>query len=163
MTENARGRAALAEKMDDRRAYLRIKWQDVAKRAVLSIATLGRVRSGKGELTTDTKYAIEDALEWERGSIDAILDGGEPTPKPETPPVPAAGGNPRALIAEWTPAEIARVETMSFDEIEAEGRTIGRFSGDDARARYLHDAAVIKLHRAPESTRNTKKSRSLGS
>ncbi|UUV29110.1 helix-turn-helix domain-containing protein [Amycolatopsis roodepoortensis] len=118
--------------------------------------------------------AIEDGIDWPAGSITAYINGTGPRPweiaprepapvQPEPPAHPAESNPSDGLLAEWTSDEIARIEGMSLDQIEAEGRSIGRFSGDDARARYLHDAAVIKLRRAPESTRNTEKSRTLGS
>src|SRR2546428_3234991 len=64
--------------MDRRRARLGLSWGDVAERGQLSVATLRRARRGSGELTLDTKLAIERALRWADGSVDAILTGGDP-------------------------------------------------------------------------------------
>lgn len=64
--------------MDDRRADLRLRWKDVAARAGLTTEGLLGVRKGTGEIRPLTKRGIEDALDWEAGSIDAILAGGEP-------------------------------------------------------------------------------------
>jgi hypothetical protein len=150
-TYSQEARERLTRAIEDRRDFLRIKWQDIAQRAVFSIATLGRVRRGEGELTADTKSGLEDALEWERGSVDAILAGGEPIPRqPAQPSQSPASSAARGLLAEWTPDEIERVGAMTLDQIEAEGKVIGRFSGETARARYLHDAAIIKLRKSTQ-------------
>lgn len=80
MLESWTGHEALSAAIEDRRSQLRIKLQDVARRADISVATLGRARRGEGDLTTDTKIGLEEALLWARGSVDAILAGGQPTP-----------------------------------------------------------------------------------
>lgn len=80
-------RKRLAEKMDLRRAELRLKWKGVAELANVDESTLHRVRTNKIALSIDVKTRIEQALEWKTGSVDAILADQEPTPKEPPPPV----------------------------------------------------------------------------
>lgn len=76
----------VADAMDAQRAELGIKWSDVAKRADMSVKTLERFRNGKlSAYSRGNIRAIERALGWERGSIDAIRNGGEPTLTGDTP------------------------------------------------------------------------------
>lgn len=89
-------RERLALLMDDRRRELRLTWDQVAAAAGVNRETLRLIRQGDGQLRPLTKDGIEDALQWQRGSIDAILAGGDPTPigqrpaparpEPESPP-----------------------------------------------------------------------------
>lgn len=74
-------RARLAEHMDQRRRELRLTWDQVASRAGINRETLRQIRNGISEsIRPLTAAGIEDALQWEHGSIDAILAGGAPTP-----------------------------------------------------------------------------------
>lgn len=134
-------RAALAAAMETRRADLRIKWQDVARRADISIATLGRVRRGEGDLTTDTKYGLEDALRWTRGSIDAVLAGGTPTAR-ESNPAPAAARH------EWSADERRKILAMPLDDVIAFGQQIKRTSSERAAVLWLNEAMRLKAEAA---------------
>ena len=84
-------RARLADLMDQRRLDLRKQWKDVARGADISTAALGAIRRGEYKPSSLTARGIEDALEWEHGSIDAILHGGSfgeaasPTAEPPLP------------------------------------------------------------------------------
>ena len=64
--------------MDSRRRDLRLKWDEVAARAGIHRETLRQIRIGKGDIRPLSATGIEDALQWEHGSIDRILNGGEP-------------------------------------------------------------------------------------
>lgn len=88
MTTPDPGRKQLATAMNRRRAALHIKWDDVARRGGISVATLRRARNGTEPLTIDTIIAIERGLNWEDGHVEAILDGA-PTP-PASAPIPPA-------------------------------------------------------------------------
>lgn len=92
--------AQLGDLMDTRRVELDLTWQVVADRAGLSRTTLNDIRKGKIENTQPrTIRAIERALQWDGGSIDAILAGDEPTPldiADSTDPPPAANASTRA-------------------------------------------------------------------
>lgn len=85
------GREQLAAAMNRRRAALHIKWDEVARRGGISIATLRRARKGEGPLTLDTCIAIDRGLSWEEGHTEAIL-AGAPTPAESAPTPPAPPG-----------------------------------------------------------------------
>jgi hypothetical protein len=63
--------------VDDRRAELDMTWNELAERAGLGKETLFRAIQGR-PMRTRTKKAIERALQWQSGSIDAIRRGGRP-------------------------------------------------------------------------------------
>lgn len=70
----------LGQAMNARRLDLRKQWKDIATGAKISTAALGAIRRGEYKPSALTARGIEDALDWEHGSVDAILAGGEPTP-----------------------------------------------------------------------------------
>ncbi|MEU1736514.1 hypothetical protein [Streptosporangium sp. NPDC020145] len=70
-------RQRLAEAMDDRRQDLRLKWQDVAAKANISVPTLKRIRSGPGLITDWAARGLEKALEWPQGEVARILAADE--------------------------------------------------------------------------------------
>lgn len=72
--------ATLGWWMDERRGELGLTWHEVAEAAGVSVPTLRRNANDPSGMRTTTKKKIERALRWESGSIDAILDRGEPTP-----------------------------------------------------------------------------------
>jgi hypothetical protein len=68
-------RARLADLMDARRRDLRLTWDEVASQAGIHRETLRQIRAGTGAIRPLSATGIEDALEWERGSIEALLRG----------------------------------------------------------------------------------------
>lgn len=110
-------RERLAELMEERRKDLRLRWQDVAETAGLSLKTLHSVRTSDKGMAQLTKTAIEDALRWEHGSVDLILAGGDPVP---------SAAEPDSLF-EWTPAgagylspeEQAEITPLAMEILEA--------------------------------------------
>ena len=86
-------RERLASRMDDRRLELSLRWRDVAEAGGISYEALRDVRNGTRGIRRLTEHAIEVALKWESGSVQRILDGGEPIPAGGEPaPVTATGG-----------------------------------------------------------------------
>lgn len=73
-------RNRLSDAMEHRRIELRMAWQDVAKAAGLSVAGIGAIRRGERDPLPLTRRKLEDALQWQPGSIEAVLTGGDPTP-----------------------------------------------------------------------------------
>ena len=107
-------RERLAKLMDDRRKELRLNWQQVSESGGIPIKTLHAVRTGSRDIRDTTQAAIEDGLRWERGSVQAILDGGDPAPAVTTqPPRPATPVPPPGFL---DPAGVSRVEPY-FDRI----------------------------------------------
>lgn len=73
------GREWLGETVRVRRRDLRLSKEEAARRGGMSVKTWTSVEEGRA--VRDTTYVgIEDALEWERGSVGAVLDGSDPTP-----------------------------------------------------------------------------------
>lgn len=73
-------RKRLAAAMDSRRLELRLRWKKVAELAGMSEANLLRIRNDEISLTTFAAAGIEAALQWEKDSVLAVLEGGEPVP-----------------------------------------------------------------------------------
>lgn len=82
--ETSKAEQRLEQAMNERRLDLGMRWNEVARRAGVSTETLFRFR--KGLRTEDTTHAVERALQWRRGSVDAILTGGKPGIEVETEP-----------------------------------------------------------------------------
>lgn len=116
-------RKRLAEKMDQRRARLRLRWRQVAERAKVDESTLRRVRHDQLALTTYVKEGIEQALDWQEGSVDAILAGTEPTPSEPPPPV-------KPILLDKVEEALWAIEElppgMRWDHIEAYRREKGQ-------------------------------------
>ena len=81
----------LSKLMDERRADLGLTWEQVADRAGIKYETIRAIRTGDSRGRTPTRRVISIALEWTPGSVDRILEGGNP----ETAPAgqPAAEGD----------------------------------------------------------------------
>ena len=82
-------RARLAEKMEERRLELRLTWREVAEAGEISYEVVRNVRNGRGTgIAPLTKRGIDTALQWEAGSVDGVLAGGEPELAPPAPGLP---------------------------------------------------------------------------
>jgi hypothetical protein len=90
-------RERLAREIETRALDLGLTLRDLAQTAGLSYEALRNIRHGTGGMRPLTARKVEAALRWENGSINRILDGGEPVALP-----PANGGRHRrasSLIA----------------------------------------------------------------
>lgn len=80
MTERTQTR--LGQEMDARRVELGMSWKQLARAAGdLAISTIDAYRFGDRKPSAVKRAQLEDALEWERGSIDQVLAGGEAVPR----------------------------------------------------------------------------------
>lgn len=71
--------------LDRRRIELRLTWGQFCKQVGITRAGLGGIRRGERRPMALTCAWIEEALMWAPGTVDAILNGGEPSvPKPVT-------------------------------------------------------------------------------
>jgi transcriptional regulator with XRE-family HTH domain len=123
--------------MNDRRLQLpkiggkTVKWFQVAERAGITVTTLTALRKGQNVPTEDTKRGVEHALAWEPGSVDAILDGGDPTVREKRVVLGTATttGEARAVAVGTVTTEedrLRRIEEL-FEQSEraaAEGRAL---------------------------------------
>lgn len=103
--------------MAARGVELKKRWVQLAREAEISTAALGAIRRGEYRPSPHTARALDAALEWEAGSVEAILAGGDPTPTGHRPP-PAGESEPKpeptlsqalAQLAELK-ARVARLE-----------------------------------------------------
>lgn len=78
MTTNVR-REFLGETVLERRQDLRLSKEEASRRGGINVKTWTAVENGE-KVRTTTYVGVEDALEWKRGSVNAILDGGDATP-----------------------------------------------------------------------------------
>jgi hypothetical protein len=79
--ERARLRAFIEQRVVD----LDLSWRDLERLSGVPYETTRRVRTGARPISRETIEGLEDGLRWERGSIRAILSGGDPTPLPDGP------------------------------------------------------------------------------
>jgi transcriptional regulator with XRE-family HTH domain len=66
--------------MEERRQALGMTWAEVASEAKITVETLRAIRRGNNQPSTLTKRGLERALQWQTGSIQAVLAGGDPSP-----------------------------------------------------------------------------------
>lgn len=72
----------LGDEVRKRRRELGLTQPDVQERGGPGVATLRAIENNQSQrLSPRMRRALEDALQWESGSVDAILAGGAPTPK----------------------------------------------------------------------------------
>jgi len=76
--------------MRERGIELGKRWVQIAREAGITTSALGGIRRGQYRPSPHTARALERALKWEPGSIDAILAGGDPTPMRTTDEVIAS-------------------------------------------------------------------------
>jgi transcriptional regulator with XRE-family HTH domain len=71
----------LGREVARRREQLNLTQVDVAQRGGPSVATLTAVENNRaGRLSKRLRQALEKAIEWEPGSVDAVLSGQAPRP-----------------------------------------------------------------------------------
>lgn len=74
-------RTRLDQAMTARSLELKKRWVKIAQEAGITTSALSGIRRGEYKPSPHTARALEDALRWEHGSIESILDGGDPTPR----------------------------------------------------------------------------------
>lgn len=69
----------LGDEVRLRRKQLKLTQPELAERGGLSVATIRSIETNRaGRLSTRLRRALERAIEWEAGSIDAVLQGSSP-------------------------------------------------------------------------------------
>lgn len=115
-------RERLNRYMEQRRAELGRRWEDVARIAGLPRETINQVRFGQSNMRALTKRRVEQGLDWTAGSVDSVLDGGEPTPVAGSSPVDAIvariNANPR--VPEERKRELIRLVRQAEAQMAAE-------------------------------------------
>lgn len=72
--------------MEERRIALGLSWREVAQRAGVAYETVRAARAGEGGISPLTAGKLDRALRWQAGSVERILDGGDPLPASYVPP-----------------------------------------------------------------------------
>lgn len=80
MPARPEARTRLAALMEERRLELGLRWKQVADAGDISYEVVRAVRNGSSEIRPLSKRGIEVGLRWAPGSVQRILDGGEPEP-----------------------------------------------------------------------------------
>jgi hypothetical protein len=126
-------RERLANYMAARRVELRRPWREIAAAAGMSEQNLLRIRQGDITVTEQAARGIDTALNWEPGSVLAILDDGEPTPKDAVTPRTPRGNQGIPRVALMSPEELAEI-TVDLMEV----------SGPDEAKRFLSNAVKLR-------------------
>lgn len=117
----AERREQLGKWMETRRRDLRVKWTQVAPRAGMSVQNLLRIRKGQISITWDAATGIDDALRWERGSVEAaVTEGRAPTLKAVMDPPPDIEQGPPSRPSLWT-AEMETKFRLLKDILKSQG------------------------------------------
>jgi transcriptional regulator with XRE-family HTH domain len=114
--------------LDAERQRRDMNWREVADALPMSTQNLSRIRNGEISISREA-----------RKKIDKFLAGDPVIERPPSTSLDPAD--------DWTAEEIERARGMSADEIVAEARMIGKFSGEEAQLRYLRKAATVKLEK----------------
>lgn len=117
--------------MEERREELRLSQEALAAASDTSLSTVGRLERGQ-YVSPRMMRRIEAALGWQKGSLDAVRDGGEPTflqPEPDTAGPDLRDSTERYYwetgkklgIPEediWLPIEIRRARNARRNEVD---------------------------------------------
>lgn len=121
----------LDELMTARADQLGLKWHQIAEQAGISRDTLHRVRTGTDTVRSLTKAAIERVLRWAPGSIDNIVNGGEPI-ETMSPEQAQQAATDEIILALWSQLPrpqrarlLARLAVIQADD-ENDAMTTGR-------------------------------------
>jgi hypothetical protein len=130
MPRDTAERTRLADAMDQRRIELGLRWEHIAEKSRISTTHLRKFRRGDAGISSVVEAALEDALQWEHGSMATIRDGGEPTPVAES-----SRRDPNKTLAEMllerglarpeelTAADEIRNDPVAWEILEAEDLT----------------------------------------
>lgn len=164
-------RARLAQLMDERRVQLGLTWNQVADRASLTKEGLRTVRQGTRKIMPLTKWGIELALHWQSGSVDSVLDRGDPTPLPAgdvkdstdgpDAEVARAGSAPAPWIATALDGEESSAEDLrpAIDLLRKLGERSGYTLGETLLESGLAAAADLAVRRSVAAPGDTPEER----
>jgi len=153
----------LAERVRERRLDLDVTQEDVRSAGGPSTATQRLIEGGlQYRYQPVVLRRLEHALRWQRGSVRAVLAGGEPVPvtgppaaAPAGPPQPPAGAAPAsprlALAAAVLEDELARSETEVWAETGLDPQRYAAYEGPVAGVTFAHpaEAALLGMELTP--------------
>ncbi|MDL4812723.1 helix-turn-helix domain-containing protein [Actinomadura opuntiae] len=115
----------LSEALDRRRRELGMTWRAIATAADISYEALRAIRRGDYRASDITAAAIDRAVRWEDGSVEAIYDGGDPTPLAEEKSRRSAGRKGRPELPRSEDEALAVFEARLEELVEAKlGRAL---------------------------------------
>jgi hypothetical protein len=118
MADKKDHRRRLGDEMERRRIQLGLRWKQVAEDGGISYESIRAVRHGDADLRELTKRGIDVGLRWEPGSVQIILDGGDPVPVPE----PDEGAEPASPRIPWAESDEPGLDAYEFqvrNEVDA--------------------------------------------
>ncbi|MFJ5156371.1 helix-turn-helix domain-containing protein [Streptomyces sp. NPDC088353] len=146
----------LGEAMNQRRLALRMNWREVAQAAGISYEALRAIRRGDYKPTELTARGLDEALQWEHGSVVAVLRGDDPTPAGAQTASPE-GGHPGARDArpeaELSSRELDILQGLIASTVE----TLG-LSPEEAEEAFRRARRQIEERRAAERESNNPRS-----
>ena len=130
-------RQRLADLMERRRLDLGLTWREVAEAGNISYEVIRAIRHGAGQIRPLSKRGIEVGLGWAGGSVESIIDGGDPViagsvtaapePSRETPDsgddaagAIVAGNGSTAVLRAAVPATVRQIWTRVRRELAPE-------------------------------------------
>ncbi len=141
----------LADEARLRRKQLKLTQTDVAERGGLSVATVRAVETNRsGRLSRRLRRSLERALEWQDGSVDAVLEGRSPRvvkPGGVAPP-PVSEDTARAAAERFTVAQRLVKMRQAFLEHRDHMSDAARTAMDDeftAASRETEEALIWML------------------
>ncbi len=143
----------LADEVRLRRKQLKLTQTDVAERGGLSVATVRAVETNRsGRLSRRLRRALERAIEWQDGSIDAVLDGSAPrvitAPGAGAATPPVSGDTARATAERFAVAQRLVTMRQAFLEHRDHMSEAARTAMDDefsAASRETEEALIWML------------------
>ena len=143
----------LADEVRLRRKQLKLTQTDVAERGGLSVATVRAVETNRsGRLSRRLRRALERAIEWQDGSIDAVLDGSAPrvitAPGAAAATPPVSGDTARAAAERFAVAQRLVTMRQAFLEHRDHMSEAARAAMDDefsAASRETEEALIWML------------------
>ncbi|MFJ4515248.1 helix-turn-helix domain-containing protein [Streptomyces sp. NPDC088816] len=139
----------LNEAMNQRRLALRMNWRELAQAAGISYEALRAIRRGDYRPTELTSRGLDEALQWEHGSVFVVLNGG--TPKLAGAPATSEGGHlaTRDPASENQPPLSSRELDILQDMIEMTAARLG-LSPEEADEAYRRARLKLEEQRAAE-------------
>lgn len=147
----------LNEAMNRRRLELRMNWRQVSEAADVSYEGLRSIRRGDYRPTELTARGIDEALQWEPGSVLAILDGGDATPiKAHADRRAVSGQGESAQAAD--PSLSSRELDALADLIDVAAEKLG-LTPEEAEEAFRRGRAKIERRRAAEQAQQESEGR----
>jgi len=143
----------LADEVRLRRKQLKLTQTDVAERGGLSVATVRAVETNRsGRLSRRLRRALERAIEWQDGSVDAVLDGNAPrvvnAARTATSTAPVSPDTARAAAERFAVAQRLVTMRQTFLEHRDHMSEAARTAMDDefsAASRETEEALIWML------------------